>query len=92
MNTKVDPQALQGYASRLRNASTELEGMAKPPKAPEAEQATPILAGMLSNVSTSIGQIVKTLGAAGDAVSSGSGVFQDTEDTNTKSMKSLDQG
>lgn len=89
MDTKVDPRALEGYASRLRNAATDLEGMASPPELPEAEEAAGLLASILSHVTTSLSEITSGLGAAGDSVASGSDVFVDTEGTNVRSMNNL---
>jgi hypothetical protein len=52
--TDVDPSALEGFASRLRGASTTLESTPNPPDVPEAGEASGLLASMLSHLTTSL--------------------------------------
>lgn len=82
----VDQTALNGFAAKLRNASTDLENTTNPPEVPEAGDATGILGSMLSHLTQSMAGAVTGLGAAGDAVANGQDIFQETEDTNRGDM------
>lgn len=84
--TRVDQTALDNFASKLRNASTDLEATANPPEVPEAGEATGLIASMLSHMTLSMDGAVTGLGAAGDAVAAGREVFQVTEDDNRGRM------
>lgn len=81
-DTDVTLGALEGIASRLRRAGSDLESTASPPGTPEAGDATGILAALLSHITLSMDGAVTGLGAAGDAVSSSRELFQQTEDGN----------
>lgn len=88
-NTDVDPSALEDFASRLREASSGLDGTDAPPDLPEAEEASGLLAAMLSSSTSHIGEIVNNMSAAGDAVAQGGQIFQDIEATNQRSYDEL---
>lgn len=86
--TDVDPGALDSIASRLRNASADLESTELPPEVPEAGDASGILASILTHVTLSLDGAVVCLGAAGDAVASSRDVFVEIEDANRSIMNS----
>lgn len=86
--TDVDPETLESIASRLRNASTDLESAELPPAVPEAGEASGILASLLTHVTLSLDGGVVCLGAAGDAVASSRNVFVEIEDANRSTMNS----
>lgn len=87
--TNVNQAALDGIASKLRTASTDLEATENPPEVPEAGDATGILASILSHTTLSIDGAIGCLGAAGDAVAKSLDTFQDTEETNRDSMNGM---
>lgn len=88
-NTDVDPSALEDFATRLRNASSGLDGTDAPPHPPEAEEASGLLAAMLSNTTSHIDEIVNNMSAAGDAVAEGGQVFQEIEANNQRGFDEL---
>lgn len=88
-NTDVDPSALEDFATRLRNASSGLDGTDAPPAPPEAEEASGLLAAMLSNTTSHIGEIVNNMSAAGDAVAEGGQIFQEIEANNQRGFDEL---
>jgi hypothetical protein len=81
-DTDVDLAAMEGIASRLRTASTDLESTASPPEAPEAGDATGILALLLSHLTLSMDGAITGLGVSGDAVTDSRELFQQTDDAN----------
>lgn len=67
---KADPGVLDGITDRLRNASTDLDGVGKTlPESPDAGDATAAIAAILAQLSDNAGQLVIGLEAAATMVS-----------------------
>jgi len=67
---EVDPDVLEGMASTLRNASSDLDKVGNAlPETPDAGDATPAIAAMLAQLTDNAGQMVLGLAAAGESAS-----------------------
>ncbi len=78
---RVDEAVLDGIASRLRNASSDLENVASPPPAPEAGACTGAVATVLALHIDSVAGAVEGVGATGDAVDESRGVYAEVDRT-----------
>lgn len=65
---RADPATLESVASKLRGASSNLEGGASAPPAPQVGACTAAVNAVLSLLSESVAGVVEGVGAAGDAV------------------------
>jgi hypothetical protein len=69
---EVEPGVLEGIASTLRKASSDVDGLAgSVPATPDAGDGTAAIASILSKLVDSAGQFVVGAAAAGDAVAQG---------------------
>lgn len=67
---EVDPGVLEGTASTLRNASSDLDKVGNSlPETPDAGDATPASAAMLAQLTDNAGQMVLGLAAAVESAS-----------------------
>lgn len=87
--TDVSTEALEGFASRLRNAASGLEGLSAPPDIPDAGEDSGLLASMLSHFTSSMKSASTGTSAAGDAVASSRNVFDEVEGGAKSSFENL---
>ncbi|GAB2669172.1 hypothetical protein GCM10027271_31260 [Saccharopolyspora gloriosae] len=77
--SEVDPAILDGLASKLRNASADMEGAATAPPEPQAGVVTGAIMGALAQLTEALGNVVTGAGAAGDSVAESRVVYVDTD-------------
>lgn len=79
MGTEVDPDLLTNLASKLRNASTELESAASPPPTPEAGRVTGAVNSALALLCEGMGNVSASASGVGDAVAQGRDLYVETD-------------
>ncbi|MEV5543548.1 hypothetical protein AB0L13_42675 [Saccharopolyspora shandongensis] len=72
---KADPALLEALASRLRNASADLESQAAPPPDPQAGIVTGAVQGALALLTDALGNLSIGMGAIGDATAESRAVY-----------------
>ncbi|MGA6165682.1 hypothetical protein [Amycolatopsis magusensis] len=77
---EVDPGVLDGIASTLRDASSDVDSLgASAPGTPDAGDGTPAITGILARLVDNAGQLVIGAAAAGDAVAQGNAGYDSNE-------------
>ena len=77
--TDADPAALDRMASKLHNASADMEDAASEPPEPQAGAVTGAVMGALAQLTEALGNVSVGAGAAGDAVADSRTVYVDTD-------------
>lgn len=77
--SEVDPAVLNGMASKLHNASADMEAGATEPPEPQAGVVTGAVMGALAQLTEALGNVATGAGAAGDAVADSRVVYVDTD-------------
>ncbi|OLF18219.1 hypothetical protein [Actinophytocola xanthii] len=72
---------LEGIASTLRSAGSNLGGIGAPPPAPDAGDLTGALTMMIVGFTDSAAEVVLGVGIAGDNVAAGSETYLNLEDS-----------
>jgi hypothetical protein len=80
MSTDVDPETLDSVAGTLRNASSDLDGSAGAPAAPQVGAASGAVAALLAFLADEAASISEGVGGAGDAVAAGGQSYLETDD------------
>ncbi|MGP4019072.1 hypothetical protein [Saccharopolyspora sp. 5N708] len=75
----ADPALLNLLATRLRNASTDLESGATPPPDPQAGVINGAVHGALALLTEALGNISTGLTAVGEATAESRAVYADTD-------------
>ncbi|MGI8309662.1 hypothetical protein [Saccharopolyspora hattusasensis] len=71
----ADPALLEALASRLRNASADLETQAAPPPDPQAGVVTGAVQGALALLTDALGNLSIGMGAIGDATAESQALY-----------------
>lgn len=84
---RADPATLESVASKLRGASSDLEGGASPPPAPEVGACTAAVSAVLSLLTESVAGVVEGVGAAGDAVAKSNERYVETDERQAGALR-----